>query len=961
MAEYERKTLEFTCQGMNLSRPVDKLGPGVYRFLKNTRPGGDNQIWGRSGIVEECSNPATDAVHTIKRLNDPVPSPAQYPNSFRPEMRLVGAGTKVHYALFALNALHELDIGYSGDPLSICVVKPDRSPRPVAIIADSVKMRKTSTSAAVYQVGVPPPNFAPTASCHNIYPDGPDIGTSGLPYLYRFVARLADWDTGALSAPGPAMREEDGLKPGGGGLGDPPASSILVLVPETYTNSEVKTLDVYRFGGSLAEWIWVGSCDNYLGAPFTDLNSDADIAANPRLEVAPDSIHYQPFLTVDVPRSGTCTCSGHTVTLVGASGEDVFKAYSATGDDPYYVAGNQIVIGDRLCTFYKSPASTTSVEVVEDVSDLTGTLGWQMQQPEMARTSLPFLWGPFGGGETGTFLFAVGDTLLPGGLYWTEGNDPESHPPSNVLEITEPTERLQNGCMYDGRAYVFSTERMFAIYPSFGQASQFVAVEVPGSRGLYRRWALCSNGAAIFSRARDGIYASTGGESACISNDIAGLFGKEQSAAAWNAFDGVTGLTVPVPDPDEEEAERLTFADGYLYWEFIGTDGERYTMVYDADPRSHGRGDTPAGWISLDSYTPGVTLHYQEEGANAHTVLLGTSDGRLFRYEGYSDGGVAIEGAVRGWAFDAGDPRARKQWGDTWLDFDSDCDQITWKVGFDNFTFFSDPFETTVDLTGRQQAIGDINSGTGQYAANIGVDLSWSATVGQPKVIAWQPAWLPKPEVTAKRVTDWTDDGYAGDKFFQGVILTGDTLGEDRTLQIQKDGAIALASSLTVNHDGEQQKAYSFVTPFVSHMVRLLPTDANFWRLTGARWVWEPMPELTEYWQTQNTNLDMDGFFHHHHAYIALASSAAVTWEIRVDGVSYTYTIPSTGGVPAKPHIMLQPMKGKIVEYYRLSCPSGFRLFERDCEVWVKQWGAGGQYVKKLTFGDTHRVRGAVI
>lgn len=959
MAEYERKTLEFICQGMNLSRPVDKLGPGVYRFLKNTRPGGDNQIWGRSGITQESANAVTDPIHTIKRINDPVPSPTAFPGAFQSAMRLVGAGTKVYYATDALAFLSELDTGFSGDPLSICVVKPDRSPRPVAFIADSLKMRKANTAGQKFQVGISPPNNAPDIYIEGPMVDGPDVGASGLPYNYRFVATSdPELNTGCISAPGPALRDEWALSPGGGGAGDPPASSITIAVVTVHPDPQVTTLYIYRFGGSLAEWIFVGSCGNYVGAKFTDTNSDADIAANPRLDVAPDTIHYQPFLTLDQYRRGKCTIvNSYFVTVTTG---DLFKYYNPTGDTPYYVPGNQIIVGGRYCTLRNVPEAAGSAEVVEDLSDITGEVDWEMPNPEMARAALPFVWGPLGGGETGTFLFACGDPLLPGGLYWTKGNDPESHPPANVLEITEPTERLQNGCMYDGRAYVFSTERMFAIYPSFGQASQFVAVEVPGSRGLYRRWALCSNGAAIFSRARDGIYASAGGESVCISNAIATLFGKEQSAAAWNAFDGVTGLTVPVPDPDEEEAERLTFADGYLYWEFIGTDAARYTMVYDADPRSHGRGETPAGWISLDSYTPGVTLHYQEEGANAHMVLLGTSDGRLFRYEGYSDGGVAISGAVRGWAFDAGDPRSRKQWGDTWLDFDSDCDQITWKVGFDNLTFFSDPFTTTVDLTGRQQAIGDINSGTGQYAANIGVDLSWSATVGQPKVIAWQPAWLPKPEVTAKRVTDWTDDGYAGDKFFQGVILTGDSLGEDRTVIIQKDGAVT-ATTLALNHDGEEQKPYSFSAPFISHLVRLLPTDANFWRLIGARWVWEPMPELTEYWQTQNTNLDFDGFFHHHHAYIALISSADVTWEIRVDGVSYTYTIPSTAGVPAKPHVMLQPMKGKIVEYYRLSSPNGFRLFERDCEVWVKQWGAGGPYVKKFPFGDTHRVRGAVI
>jgi len=723
----------------------------------------------------------------------------------------------------------------------------------------------------------------------------------------------------------------------------------------------VLLLDIYRFGGSLPEWIWIGSVTNTAVSTFDDRNSDADIAANPRLEDTARDIHYQPWVTVDQHRKGRCTVGA--ASYVNQTSGDLFKYYQYNTETPYYLAGSQIIVGGIYCTLYNTPAADSALEVVEDISSLIGVgeVDWEMPAPEMARTSLPFLWGPFGSGETGTFYFACGDTLAPGTLYWCKGNDPESHPSANSLNITNPTERLQNGCMYDGRSYVFSTERMYAIYPSFGQVSDFIAIEVPGSRGLFSRWAICSDGPAIFYRSRDGIFASVGQASACISEDIALIFGKESADSMPNILDGIDGLTVALPDPDEETKERLSFADGYLYYDFKATNGSYYTLVYDADPKSHGRGNTAPGWVSLDLHTPQVTLHYQEEGSNVHTILMGSSDGEIYKYGGYSDDSVAVAGQVRTLSFNGGDPRARNHWGDVWLDFDSDCDQITWKIGFDNHTFFSDPVTTALNITGRQQDIGDINTGSGQYASNAGLDITWSVTAGQPKLFCWQPAWLEKPELTGKRVTDWTDCGHAGEKTFQGILITADTLGEDRTVTIQSDGAV-VSATLAVNHLGEEKKPYSFPLLFNSHKVRILPTDENFWRLLSVDWVFETMTELTEYWITQSTTLDFDSWFYHRAARIALISTGNVTMTVRVGGTSYVYTIPSTAGVPEKPYVSLEPMKGKVVEYYSLTAASpGFRLFQKDCSVLVKQWGSTGPFIAKNPFGGPHRESGARI
>lgn len=972
---YKRKTFDFVCSGMNLSSPVDKIPDDKYRILFNVRPYGDNQIWARQGITQESSNSVADAIHSIKRMNDPIPDPSQFPGSFADHLRIVGHGTSLAYARADSGAspvfLTTLtDAGYSGNPLSFAVSSGDFNPRPWMYIGDSNKMRKISSSALPYQIGLPHPNFAPTLSTgagSSPAGTGPDVGTTGLGYIYRFVGRLAgDINTGVTSAPGPPVREVNAIYPGRGDPGDPAADTwILVDAPAAAasyllaTGSPVPYLDVYRFGGSLPEWIYVGTISNYVGSQFTEIFSDDAIASNPRLEWQPENIHYQPFTTLTSTKSGRCnvTRTG-TVCAVAIQSGDTMEFYAATADTSYLPSGTQISVDGRACTMYNSPTTANDVELVEDLQTSLTDVPFIIETPELVRTPLPFIWGPFGAGQTGVFLFGCGSAIRPGTLYWTKGNNAEANPPSHHLDITDGSERLQNGCMYDGRSFVFSTERLFGIYPSFGQTSDFIAVEVPDVKGLYCRWGLCWNGPAMYFIARDGIYATTGGQAVCISDDIAPLFAHEQSSTLPNPFEGISPATFPPPNWSDEDALRLSFADGYLHFDYIDTTAARRTLVFDADPMSHGRRPNQMGWVSRDSYTPGILIHYQEEGADVHNVLMGSSDGKLFVYGGYSDNGADIAGRVRPGAKDLGDTRARYHFGDVWLDYDSDCESIIWEIGFDNYTFFSEEITSVVDLTGRQQSIGDINSGTGQYARNIGLDIEWTVNAAQLKLYAWEPSFLPKPELTILRVTDWTDCAYKGDKFFQGCRVNADTLGAARTIQIHSDGG-TVAKSLTVTHSGELIKPYSW-TPFITHMVRFLPTDVNGWRLFDVEWIWEPAPDLTENWVTQETTYDLQGFLHHRDAYVAAVSSAAITWNITVDGTAHTYTIPSTASAYLKQYVVLQPMKGKYAKH-SLTSPSPFRLFLKDCEVRVKSWGDPGPYQVKLPFGDFSRQIGARI
>jgi hypothetical protein len=163
-------------------------------------------------------------------------------------------------------------------------------------------------------------------------------------------------------------------------------------------------------------------------------------------------------------------------------------------------------------------------------------------------------------------------------------------------------------------------------------------------------------------------------------------------------------------------------------------------------------------------------------------------------------------------------------------------------------------------------------------------------------------------------------------------------------------------------HPNEQEIAYWFTTPFITHLLRFLPKDALFWRYFKPRWIWNPAPELAGVWTTQETTHDLEGYFFHRDFLPALMSTGPVNMRVTVNGnpqSPFDYTIPSTGGLFLKPYLPLQAMKAREVQYSLTGDP--FRLFVKDSEVRVKQWGSTGPFLSAKPWGDLSRESGAKI
>lgn len=254
---------------------------------------------------------------------------------------------------------------------------------------------------------------------------------------YRYVYRSSA--TGALSNPSPESTAE--------------AVPVTANTISSFwsPDPQVNVVDYYRVDNAITNFTYVctGPNDNLGGGgtntPVSDSLSDTAISSNPILQFD----NYEPFPSIDLPQKGTCSVSGGVVTWVsgGAIGG------TATKFNVRWLPGTEILIGSPTSltyTFIARPTSTTSVTIpgVPDGTDLV----YEIPEPILAAQPLPYQWGPT---DNINFVFACGDPLRSGTLYWCSGSNLDSAPDTNQMDVTDPGEPLVNGAMSGGRGVLF--------------------------------------------------------------------------------------------------------------------------------------------------------------------------------------------------------------------------------------------------------------------------------------------------------------------------------------------------------------------------------------------------------------------------------------------------------------------------------------------------------------------------
>lgn len=756
---------------------------------------------------------------------------------------------------------------------------------------------------------------------------GPDIGDLGKEYIYMF--RYRNKETGVISAWSPPNRS--GLK------SHRQRNSVLTTAS---ADSQVDIIDVARKGGVLQGWKIIGTTTN--GGVFNDDLSDSDAERLTGVDL--DS--FQPFVLVSTPVTGVATISGTTVDLTSGT------------IDLNLIRNNQILINNQIFTLYGPPLSTTKFEINEN-GGLGSGLALYIPQPTLANQKLRSVFGPIGYGETGLFIFGCGSSQNPGTLFWSNGNNPELMRDTNNLDICSGSEILIAGCVYNGKAFVISTEKLYYIYPSFSSDSMFSVEEIPNSKGML---GLLQNdaitvGPEIYYRGKDGIYATNGGVPRNITNKL-----------LYNLFphDGQAGVTTNgYNPPDDSKAQHLEYGDGFLLYDYIDTSNNPITLVLNIETNEV----TP----SFDTYNSNIVplVHCYEEGDNVHNWLVGgrtsSTTGKLWSQSGTSDDGNAIAITLETFAFDAEVIRNRKVFGDIFFDSNPKSATVNIVITFDRNTATesSESNQTRSAATRTKTPPLDIQNGDGKLAYTESLQINWSSTTVAPELFAWVSTFIIKPPDITILATDPDDLGTPHAKFVQGFRIHCNTFNVAKTFKVQSDtgtnGVWADQQSFTITSNGQSVQAFSFDNAFITHLIRIVSADSDAWELFQYQFEFNIEPELVEEWEGQQTSHGLNGYQHAKGLQIAHLSTANLSLIRILDGVSQSaITIPHSGGLRKKTYVEIPAIKYKVCQY-KITSSSGFRLYLGDSEIRVKQWNSDSDYQTIRALGDLHYDKGITI
>lgn len=480
----------------------------------------------------------------------------------------------------------------------------------------------------------------------------PDVGDDGAGFKYRFVPRNSA--TGVLGNATPPMRYSI----------RPRRQLCYVSVPSSAYDGQIDVWDIYRKGGSVTTYRYIGSTGAEQGLYFDDVDN---AAANGGTLLEDDN--FQPWPSIGVPLK-IAAGGPVTITLTGTvcvvSGYTQWPANILT-----WLPGTLIQIGGQNAfTLRRRPTQLSSTSYRFDLEECAGIgflatpfFFWVLE-PKIANSPNPYVFGP---DATGTF-FGCGDQYRPGTVSISKAGKPDSVPDKYNLDLCPPSEPLLGGAIKGGVSLVASTERWWALYPSFGDTQKrYTPIEQSVGRGLIAPYAIDTDGVLVYFWAKDGICVTAGGPFESLTNDdLYQLFPHEGvSGVNITRF----GLTWYAPDYARAATFRLRKVKTYLFADYQDMEGNPRTIVCDLRTK---------GW-SQDVYADSLKVHFsprQQSGtlisapvAQYVGMYMSDNNGNVWKeVDCAGDNSNKIPCHIATFEWDGGDQRMQPLWGDQYLD-----------------------------------------------------------------------------------------------------------------------------------------------------------------------------------------------------------------------------------------------------------------------------------------------------
>jgi hypothetical protein len=875
MGAFKRKTVRFVHRGIQLNRNIESIQEDQIAFGRNIRVVEDGSITSRPGLTVFSAIGGT-WTHSIARLNN---FNTQLVNDAL--AYVIGEDNKLYVGPTSANLLGAANpvklppagatTTLSGNPLTMVDMSPVGGTFAWKYIGDANMNlsvgyypgddqvgtgNNANGMARALTMGMTPPTTP-------ITPPG-TIGAGVLNGNYQWRFAYRNKFTGARSNPSAATRTNAAVP-------THPAlpcvnNAVLLFLPNapidpiSGAGDPNIVIDIYRYGGTVNDWRLVGTAPAAGG--FTDNTPDSAIITGitpPEITDATTGVTryplFRPFVTAD---NAAYNSAGHLGTLF----QDINGHWrlSATGPDTFnldWLPGSIISINNAVFTIYQVHTSTT-LELTESASSPgAGNYAWATQTGTLkAGTPLPHIWGPWGLGEAGAYIFGCGDPNSMGTLYWTNGNDPDSADLVNSLVVTSPSEPLRSGCIYDGTCFVWSTERMFRVYAG-NVPGQFTVQELPGGKGILAEYSLTvqSNGISDQSVSwvgKDGIYDYSNSQGVrCLSDrDLFPIFPHDNQTGVDPAtiYPMLSAETIGAPNCQTSvlKYHRLCWFQGMLYYDYPVGGGLYSTLVYDSK--------NVAAWVSFDRFSAGTNPVSRGIEIAANNLKVGVG-GVVCDYTGTSDFGANIACRVVTRQDISDDGRIEKLYGDYWLDCATPGSTVFKSKFWTNYGATAG-LTYTLPQQGRSRFIGEPTpTGLGILSKSFGLDITWTEdTPSTPCALyQWALSWVDKPEITGLRALDKTDDGYNGAKYLRGFCIEANTFAQPRQIKVLVDGVAQTNTAdstqiFTVNNNGQLEVPFA-VLPVVAYEMQIAidSTDASTagWEVFQIRWVWEKWPDQT--------------------------------------------------------------------------------------------------------------------
>jgi len=565
------------------------------------------------------------------------------------------------------------------------------------------------------------------------------------PVGYSYQSRNRDSTTGAASIPGPFTRYQMF-----------PLRESCEVTPATTNQAGVDSLDIYRQGGTLTDFVYVGTVQNIPASPqsFQDSQSDASISTNPQ----PDLTLIQPWPILDTPKSGVVNVIGTSVFLVSG--------------DPFNVnllANTVIQINGVAYLTYGQPNSTTFLEI-NNSGGLQLGAQYKIASPTIAAQPLPFVFGPLEG-PFSPVVFGLGDTKNAGTLYFCNPGNADAASDQNTVELAPPSEPLISGSTWNGLIFTGSNDNIYMSRYSYLEnpnaigTGVFQTVRIPSPSGMWSRYACTRGPDGVYFLGRDGIYKAS--ENGCVSitdAQLYPLFPHDGQPATFERDFYPVNMTLT-------DELRLSANDFDIFFDYVDSQGNSVSLRYEISKQR---------WFP-HFYANKIAYHYLVERSvddptDQTILLLGKETGVIYKSGGNTDNGADINTIVQTPSMDGGDPRIQKLFVDGMTDADGNGN-LSLAYFLDNNQVAS-PVSVVTRTGSRQQtptSISDLLTNLQLYR-NISAKYSWTGGPAGPRLYVVNFTAYPQPYLSTKVTTQINIIQYPGWKIhrrlYAGLIST---------------------------------------------------------------------------------------------------------------------------------------------------------------------------------------------